>query len=190
MKRIGSKNEPGLGGPGNVHREQVLYVEDDDSNWRVAELRLSQGYDLMRASTCEQACRVVQLRGPQLAAILMDIELRGSELNGIELTELFRGKRLARELPAYARNLPAVTQPIIFVTAHGARYTDVQLMLFGADKVVLKPVDFGALSLAVSALQLARARQDRLRAQTAGARGRPSDLQTRTVSSAGDGGQA
>ncbi|MDB4991214.1 MAG: hypothetical protein JWN04_6392 [Myxococcaceae bacterium] len=137
--------------------DTLLYVEDDDENWDVAEYRLAKSYTMVRAANSEQACQHVRERGRGLCAILMDIELRGSELNGIELTELFRGKRLARELPAYARNLPAVTQPIIFVTAHGARYTDVQLMLFGADKVVLKPVDFGALGLAIASLQLARA---------------------------------
>jgi CheY-like chemotaxis protein len=137
--------------------DTLLYVEDDDENWDVAEYRLGRAYTMLRAVTSEQACNIVRTRGPSLCAILMDIELRGSDLNGIELTELFRGKKLSRALPAYALDLSPVTQPIIFVTAHGARYTDVQLMLFGADKVILKPVDFSALSLAISSLQLARA---------------------------------
>ncbi|MDB4974747.1 MAG: sensor hybrid histidine kinase [Myxococcaceae bacterium] len=160
MRRIGSKNEPGLGGPSHdrlVQREQLLYVEDDDSNWRVAELRLSQGYDLLRASSSEQACRTVQQRGPGLSAILMDIELRGSELNGVELTRLFRGKRSERELPAYARDVPTLDNvPIIFVTAHGAKYSDADLIAAGGDKVIAKPVDFGALSVALTQLHLAR----------------------------------
>jgi CheY-like chemotaxis protein len=137
--------------------DTLLYVEDDDENWDVAEYRLSKAYNMVRAKTSEEACHEVRQRGRGIAVILMDIELRGSELNGVELTELFRGKRLARPLPAYTRELPAVTQPIIFVTAHGARYTDVELMLFGADKVIAKPVDFAALNLAVSALSVARA---------------------------------
>jgi CheY-like chemotaxis protein len=160
MKRIGSKNEPGLGGPSAdrlVHREQLLYVEDDDSNWRVAELRLSQGYELIRASNSEQACRIAQQRGLALAAVLMDIELRGSELNGVELTKLFRGKPGERELPGYARGLPTLDGvPIIFVTAHGAKYSDADLIAAGGDKVIAKPVDFGALSVALTQLHLAR----------------------------------
>jgi CheY-like chemotaxis protein len=137
--------------------DTLLYVEDDDANWEVADYRLSKAYTMVRAATSEAACQILRERGRALSAILMDIELRGSDLNGIELTELFRGKRLSRDLPAYARNLPPVTQPIIFVTAHGARYTDVQLMLFGADKVILKPIDFTALHDALTSLQLARA---------------------------------
>jgi CheY-like chemotaxis protein len=137
-------------------RSLLLYVEDDDENWDVAEYRLADAYDMVRASNAEQACAVLRERAGAIHAILMDIELRGSDLNGIELTELFRGKRLRAPLPRYAVNLPTVTRPIIFVTAHGARYTDVELMLFGADSVIAKPVDFPALQLALSSLMAKR----------------------------------
>lgn len=140
-------------------RELLLYVEDDDENWDVAELRLGASYTMLRAKSSEQACRVVRERGKELTAILMDIELRGSELDGTELVELFRGKRLSRELPAYARDLSPVTRPIIFVTAHGARYSDVELMLFGADRVIAKPVNFAALTMALASLQVAHSGQ-------------------------------
>lgn len=135
-------------------RARLLYVEDDDENWQVAELRLSEEFDLIRAANSRDACRIVKERASELMGILMDIELRGSELNGIELTELFRGKRPNRPLPDYAIGLPTFTLPIIFVTAHGARYSDVELMLFGADRVIPKPVNFNALSLALQSMQL------------------------------------
>jgi CheY-like chemotaxis protein len=136
-------------------RERLLYVEDDDENWHVAELRLGGDFELVRAANARDACRVLKDSAGSLMAILMDIELRGSELNGIELTELFRGKRPTRQLPDYARNMPTFTNPIIFVTAHGARYSDVELMLFGADRVIQKPVNFNALSLALQSIQFA-----------------------------------
>jgi CheY-like chemotaxis protein len=135
-------------------RARLLYVEDDDENWQVAELRLSEEFDLIRAPNSREACRIVKESAGELMGILMDIELRGSELNGIELTELFRGKRPNKPLPDYATGLPTFTQPIIFVTAHGARYSDVELMLFGADRVIPKPVNFNALSLALQSMQL------------------------------------
>jgi CheY-like chemotaxis protein len=136
-------------------RDIILYVEDDDENWDVAQLRLDAQHTMLRATTSEEACELVSKLGSRIALILMDIELRGSELNGVELTELFRGKSLARALPAYAHDLPVVTNPIIFVTAHGARYTDVELMLFGADMVIAKPVNFSSLRLALSKLPAA-----------------------------------
>jgi CheY-like chemotaxis protein len=140
-------------------RELILYVEDDDENWDVAQLRLGASYTMLRAATSEQACELLREHGARIGLIFMDIELRGSELNGTELTEIFRGKSLARALPAYAYDLPVVTRPIIFVTAHGARYSDVELMLFGADLVIPKPVNFMSLSLALGSLPLARGRK-------------------------------
>lgn len=141
---------PSLG----VRRELLLYVEDDDDNWEVAEYRLSEAYDIIRAATAEEACRLVRERRNEIDLILMDIELRGSDLNGVELTELLRGNSLpaSKAIPHYARNLPPMSKPVIYVTAHGKRYTSVQLMLSGADKVIAKPVNFADLRNAVSEL--------------------------------------
>jgi CheY-like chemotaxis protein len=137
-----------------LERELLLYVEDDDDNWEVAEYRLSDSYELLRASNAEQACQIVRARRAEIDLILMDIELRGSDLNGVELTELLRGNSLPadRIVPAYARNLPLLSKPVIYVTAHGKQYTHVRLMLSGADKVITKPVDFAELRDAVSEL--------------------------------------
>ena len=146
--------EPAPAPRAQAGRPIILYVEDEDQNWDVAELRLADAFVMLRASTAEEACRILRERGPELTAILMDIELRGSDLNGVELTELFRGRLSGRELPSYARGLPVTTKPIVFVTAHGARYSDVQLMLFGADRVIQKPVNFASLNLALAHLQL------------------------------------
>ena len=151
----GSLRPSSVEGP---RKELLLYVEDDDDNWEIAELRLGKSYDLLRATTDEQACRLIRERKSEIDVILMDIELRGSELNGVELTELMRGNALAGRtyLPAYARGLPAVTKPVVYVTAHGARYTSVQLLLSGADKVISKPVNFAELQLALAELLQAR----------------------------------
>lgn len=136
----------------------LLYVEDNDDNWEVAQLRLGRHYEMLRAINDESACRLVRERRGEIDIILMDIELRGSELNGVELTELLRGNPIPRQapLPAYARNLPVVSKPIIYVTAHGARYSNVRLMLSGADQVITKPVDFIALQVALSELLMNR----------------------------------
>jgi CheY-like chemotaxis protein len=149
--------------PPTRHRELLLYVEDNDDNWRVADLRLSDNYEIVRAATARDACRIIGQRGPELAAILMDIELRGSDLNGVELTELLRGKRPKSAAPDYAQGLPVLNTPIIFVTAHGAKYSDSFLLLVGGDKVIGKPVDFAALSLALTQLHLSNAAQKRRR---------------------------
>lgn len=154
MKRASARPSLSSGTGSVLPKELLLYVEDDDDNWEVAELRLGKSYDLLRAANDVDACRLIRERRGDIHAVLMDIELRGSELNGVELTSLLRGNTLpqGRVLPAYARNLPTLSRPVVYVTAHGARYTNVQLLLSGADKVISKPVDFGDLQLALSEL--------------------------------------
>lgn len=153
MRRIGSQARDGVR---SAPREQLLYVEDDDSNWQVAELRLGRSYDLVRASSDEQACKVLAARGGQLAAILMDIELRGSQLDGLQLTQLIRGKLERSRLPAYATGVPVLDVPVIFVTAHGADYPGPALFAAGGQRVLGKPVDFSALTLALTQFHLER----------------------------------
>jgi CheY-like chemotaxis protein len=144
--------------PYEPRKELVLYVEDDDDNWEIAELRLSKNFELIRAVNDEQACRLLRDRRGEIDVVLMDIELRGSELNGVELTEPMRGNELRSRssLPAYARALAPLSKPVVYVTAHGARYGGVALSLTGADKVITKPVDFAALSLSLFELSQER----------------------------------
>jgi CheY-like chemotaxis protein len=159
MKKVGVLRDVGRNStirPRSTELEQLLYVEDDDSNWQVAQLHLRAGYDLTRAANAEQACRVLALRGKRLAAILMDIELRGSDLNGLELTQLIRGKLSPERRPAYAAQVPVLETPIIFMTAHGTDYPGPRLMLAGGQRVLGKPVNFSELSLALTNFHLER----------------------------------
>jgi CheY-like chemotaxis protein len=143
---------PREGADSSVHRERLLYVEDNDDNWEVAQLRLNEGYELVRASTSRQACELLCRQRETFDLILMDIELRGSELSGVELTRLLRGDQLEIELPAYARDLPAFGKPIVFVTAHGVRFSNADLLEMGGTRVISKPVDFLELRAAVAEL--------------------------------------
>jgi serine/threonine protein kinase len=136
-------------------RDLVLYVEDELDNWQVAELRLKRNYDLIHAPDDKTACEILRTRGSELAAILMDIQLKGSELDGIALTKLVRGK--LTNVPEHARNVPTLTIPVFFVTAYAARYTETELLSYGADKLVTKPVDFAQLTLALTSFPLRRA---------------------------------
>ena len=120
----------------------------------MAELRLGDSYQLSRANTSERACRALR-NARNLSAILLDIELKGSDLNGIEIAHLIRGKPLPRMLPTYALNMPVLDTPIIFVTAHGAQHDEARLLAVG-DRIISKPVDFGALAVALTQLHLAR----------------------------------
>jgi CheY-like chemotaxis protein len=134
---------------------RILYVEDNDDNWHVTELRLSRSYDLVRAKTDREACAI--LAQPQkLYAILMDVELGGSRLNGIQLTKLIRGTLLGSELPEYAQKVPLLQVPVLFVTAYGNAYRRADLLACGADNVLSKPINFTQINVALANLYINR----------------------------------
>jgi CheY-like chemotaxis protein len=135
-------------------RTDILYVEDDDQNWLVAELRLQRYYRLTRAINDLEACEAVRAKEPPFIAILMDIELPGSALNGIELTRLFRGRCSRADLPLYARDVPRFDMPIIFVSAYTGRYSETELLQAGGNRLIPKPVDFARLTSALTQLTL------------------------------------
>ena len=136
-------------------RPPLLYVEDNDDNWHVTELRLGRSYDLVRAKTDREACKILA-EARNLYAILMDVELSGSRLNGIQLTQLIRGTLPDSELPDYARNVPLLEVPVLFVTAYGSAYPRSDLLACGADDVLGKPVNFTQMNVALANLYINR----------------------------------
>jgi len=143
MKRIGET--PARGVPRAL--PAILYIEDEDENWTVAELRLRGRFHLIRAATDQEACQAVRDHGHALHAVLIDIQLKGSQLDGIKLGRLFRGALDQADLPPYARGCPTITAPIIFVTAYGQRYTEAELRGVGGHMLITKPVDFNRIPL-------------------------------------------
>jgi CheY-like chemotaxis protein len=128
----------------------VLYVEDDQQNFDVAELRLGRRFRLLHAIDDRRACQLLELHRLELVAVLMDIELKGSKLDGLMLTRLMRGKSLAY-LPDYAQAVSARETPVFIVTAYEAEYAATVISEVGANNAFTKPVDFLKLSLALSA---------------------------------------
>jgi CheY-like chemotaxis protein len=152
VKKITQAKASGLLGA----RPRVLYVEDNDENWHVTELRLGRSYELLRAANDRSACDLLSQPG-KFYAILMDIELRGSQLNGIDLTKLIRGTLPVARRPIYARNVPKLDVPVFFVTAHGGTaYSHEDLLAVGANDVLAKPIDFTRLNLALTSLYINR----------------------------------
>lgn len=159
--RIPAARPSGAAGSGSkitTAKDSILYVEDEDANWQVAELRLRRFYNLIRASSDAQACQILIDQGSTLSAVLIDIQLHGSTLDGIQLAKLIRGTLPRQTLPALARAVPVLDTPIIFVTAYAARYSEAELKTYGAYKLITKPVDFGALNLALASVHLQRTR--------------------------------
>ncbi|MEO0812857.1 MAG: response regulator, partial [Myxococcota bacterium] len=134
-------------------RPQVLYVEDDLSVWDVTSHALGERYALTRATNAREAFHL--LSKTNFDIILMDIELQGSELNGIEICQVIRGRYEGRaRVPS--QEWEHITAPIIFVTAYAARYSRQELLDAGGDERILKPVNFTTMSLAMSRLLVQR----------------------------------
>ena len=125
----------------------ILYVEDDDTNWDLAQVALSVKYRVVRAKNAREVFK--HLGRQEFELILMDIELAGSNLNGIEITQVLKKVPSAPE-SREGQGIELESTPIIFVTAYSARYSKKDLLKAGGDDLVTKPVDFTRLSLAMS----------------------------------------
>ena len=129
----------------------VLYVEDDADTFKLAQLRLQARYQLINAPVDREACAVLTKEGHQLFAVLMDIELQGSVLDGLALVKAIRGLTPRSALPSWAQALPVLPHlPIIVMTAYVTKYTEADVKAVGANHFLTKPIDFMRLNLALA----------------------------------------
>jgi CheY-like chemotaxis protein len=119
----------------------ILYVEDEDDNFVIAELRLRGRFRVLRAATDEQACDMVRRHAGELRAVLMDLQLRGAELDGNQLMHLFLGQPVRGPLPAFAQGLPKLNAPVFVVTAYGATLPE-EVEVPRAVSLFSKPIDY------------------------------------------------
>ena len=157
MKTIRSNVfESGNTTPGQQPKKLVLYVEDDPSNRQVAKFRLEKKYELLLAVSDKEACAILSRRHQDISIILLDIELKDSILSGIQIAKMLRGTLAESQKPDYAKSVPKLETPIIFVTAFGSKHPREELLGLGANDVILKPVDFVELEMAMTKVHLAR----------------------------------
>ena len=150
-----AQSRPGANRSDDLAKPPILYVEDENTNWEITSLSLSDRYHVTRAKNSQEAFDLISSR--QFDVILMDIQLMGSDLSGIEITQLLKGLTTNSKLP-YTKGITLKNTPIIFVTAYSARYTKQDLVQAGGDDLITKPVDFTRLTLAMSRLMVRKAR--------------------------------
>jgi len=148
-------NPPALG-----ERPRILYVEDDDLIWDVTETALSERYIIHRAKNAEEAFSMLARSTYHL--ILMDIQLNGSDLDGITITRILKGlhRGPAHTYGDYLERLATLSPssvvdgvcciPIVFVTAYSGRDRKQDLLDAGAEEIIVKPVNFTRLSLLIA----------------------------------------
>lgn len=137
-------------------RPVVVYVEDDADTFKIAALRLQSKYRLIWAQNDQEAADLIAFHAHELFAVLMDIELQGSVLDGLDLTRLLRGMPVNKQLRPYAKKLPVLRKvPVIVLTAYTARYTEADAHAVGATHFATKPIDFTRLNLALAQANIA-----------------------------------
>jgi CheY-like chemotaxis protein len=128
---------------GDTQRLSVLYVEDEDINWEIAQHELEEEFNLSRAIDAREAFRLISQHPYDV--ILLDIQLCGSDIDGIQIARLLKD-RYPDAPPEYAAGIHAISTPLIFVTGYTARYSREDLLSSGGEDVIAKPVDFARLS--------------------------------------------
>lgn len=132
-------DEPALSHP------TVLYVEDNRLNRLVMSKMLAENYQIVLAVNDREACELLSRYNDELHFILMDIELQGSILNGIELARLINGEPIEQPVPEYAKGLPVLSVPLVFITAYSEKCDFMTFDLNCVVGVMHKPVDYKQL---------------------------------------------
>jgi two-component system cell cycle response regulator DivK len=102
----------------------VLVVDDHEDNRRILrDLLQSAGYEIVEATTGEDAVVTAEARVPDL--ILMDIQLPG--IDGYEATRRIKANDALRRIP------------LIVVTSYALSGDDAKAFAAGADAYVAKP---------------------------------------------------
>jgi two-component system nitrogen regulation response regulator NtrX len=120
-----------------------ILIVDDESDIRelIAGILSDEGYETRMASTDSQALASVAMRRPSL--VILDIWLRGSKLDGIEILQKIRSQH--------------DDVPVVMISGHGNIETAVHAIKLGAYDFIEKPFETDRLLLIVQrAIEAAR----------------------------------
>ena len=127
-----------------------ILIVDDEADIRdlIAGILSDEGYETRLAGTDKQALAAVAARRPSL--VILDIWLRGSELDGIEILQEIRAQH--------------GEVPVVMISGHGNIETAVHAIKFGAYDFIEKPFESDRLLLivrrAIEAARLTRENRD------------------------------
>ncbi len=130
----------------------ILIVDDEaDIRTAVGGILQDEGYTTREAASAEQALEQVKTRAP--SAIILDIWLEGSRMDGLQVLAAIKALR------------PAV--PVIMISGHGTIATAVEAIKQGAYDFIEKPFQADRLLLVLGrALESARLKRENLELRT------------------------
>ena len=107
---------------------KILVVEDNDMNMQLVEFLLEEGgYDIVKASSGEEALAMTRDGESAPDLILMDIHLPG--MDGLSVVRAMKGDDRTRRIP------------ILALTAHAMRGDKDRFLEAGCDGYISKPID-------------------------------------------------
>ncbi|MCI3944049.1 response regulator [Pseudomonas syringae] len=116
---------------------QILIIEDNAANMRLAELLLnSAGHDVLCATDAETGLKLARERQPDL--ILMDIQL--PEMDGLSATSLLK------------KEVATAGIPVIALTAMAMKEDEEKIRLAGCNAYIIKPLRYQELYRVIDAL--------------------------------------
>jgi CheY-like chemotaxis protein len=160
LERSARWGVPGAASSADKKRLKVLFVEDDLESRHIGVMRLGRHFELLVASNDEEACALYRVHAEEIYLILLDIQLQGSALDGMQLCKLFRKGACDVTVPEYAYHLPVRSIPVVFMTAYGHRYGYNNLADAGGNRVMEKPLDFVRLCTVLQTLHQDIAKKD------------------------------
>ena len=137
----------------------MLYVDVDDQSFDETQGRLRRAYNLLRAQKDRDACELIRRNHRDLGAVVLDVDMPGSVLDGILLTRILRGRVPSMAVPPFARDLPSLDVPIVLVTERSHGYAEDELMRYGGDRLMQKPVEIHKLTLTLTEWHLERSEE-------------------------------
>lgn len=119
----------------SVTGEKILVVEDNPLNMElVSDLLRSKGYQVIEATTGEQALKLIKEHHPSL--VLMDVQL--PELDGLSVTRIIKTDPATSDIT------------VVAITAHAMRGDERKVYEAGCAAYLAKPIDTRELPKVVS----------------------------------------
>ncbi|MBC3954688.1 MULTISPECIES: response regulator [Pseudomonas] len=116
---------------------QILIIEDNPANMRLAELLLtSAGHAVIAAVDAETGLKLAREHQPHL--ILMDIQL--PDMDGLQATALLKAQASTASIP------------VIALTAMAMKEDEEKIRLAGCDAYIIKPLSYKELYRVIDTL--------------------------------------
>lgn len=113
------------------NKERLLIVEDDESTINIYKFALKKLFEITAARTSEEFHTV--LKNEQYNMFIMDLSLRGSVQDGIELVQELRTIETYKKTPIYV------------ITGHALNSEEQRSIDAGATEFMRKPIDLQKL---------------------------------------------